>query len=223
MSSKFRKEHFSTAVVGEGPTEWCYFDYIRTTRNINFKLKPSLPRTASYKEVLRKGNELAVAGYDLVFCVIDMDKIYQDNTENKFFQECKKLKKGVIPVVSYPCTEIWFLMHFMKVLSLKEYQSFEQLKPQLKKYISDYCKEQKYLKSYKPFVAMEKDKGFDRAMKNSKKILTKKSASDSVNFSYSEFCELFELLNKCTKCDKHGSCDDCINELNFNYFKKHSC
>jgi len=46
-----RNLHKAIAIVGEGPTEWMYFDYIRKTRRYRFSLRPDLPKHSDYEAV----------------------------------------------------------------------------------------------------------------------------------------------------------------------------
>lgn len=43
-----------------------------------------------------------------------------------------------------PCTELWFLLHFLPTLQVKHYTSYEQLIPELQKYMPGYEKTKRY-------------------------------------------------------------------------------
>jgi hypothetical protein len=51
-----RKVKKAIAIVGEGITEWMYFDYIRRNRRYAFSLKPDLPKHSHYSHIFKKGS-----------------------------------------------------------------------------------------------------------------------------------------------------------------------
>jgi len=67
-----RKVKKAIAIVGEGITEWMYFDYIRRNHRYAFSLKPDLPKHSHYSHIFKKAKELIQKGYDIVFCVLDL-------------------------------------------------------------------------------------------------------------------------------------------------------
>ncbi|MFP4489496.1 MAG: RloB domain-containing protein [Bacteroidales bacterium] len=68
-------EKISVAVIGEGPTEWHYFNDLRQTERLRFSLKPSLPKSSNFRSIIQKAKQFAREGYDYVYCVIDLDYI----------------------------------------------------------------------------------------------------------------------------------------------------
>ncbi len=61
------------AIVGEGPTEWHYFDGFRKEKRYPFKINPDLPKHSDWKSILKKAQIQVHEGYDKVFCVLDFD------------------------------------------------------------------------------------------------------------------------------------------------------
>jgi hypothetical protein len=59
------------AVVGEGLTEWFYFNAMKQVENFNFDLKPDMPKHSDINSIFLKAESLLEKGYDKVFCVID--------------------------------------------------------------------------------------------------------------------------------------------------------
>lgn len=43
----------SIAIIGEGETEWFYFDTLRTTKRYRFKLSPDIPAHPDLGNILR--------------------------------------------------------------------------------------------------------------------------------------------------------------------------
>lgn len=104
----------TVAVVGDGQTERIYFANVRDTdRPDNLTIFPDYPRKiGSYAGVLERAIRLKT-DYDLVYALIDMDKIIQENQlaayrRNKASAEAE----GVIVLENNPCFEVWLLLHF---------------------------------------------------------------------------------------------------------------
>lgn len=81
-----RKLKKAIAIVGEGPTEWFYFEYIRKDRRYTFTLKPELPGHSDFSALFRKAKDLVNQSYDLVFCVLDLDTIAQNTQRLQTFK-----------------------------------------------------------------------------------------------------------------------------------------
>lgn len=96
--------------------------------------------------MIRRARTLIKEQYDKVYCVLDYDAIVSDISElKKFESEVRKLgnkksTRNINFILSMPCIEYWFLLHFKKKVSSKEYLSYDELKPELLQYIPDYEK-----------------------------------------------------------------------------------
>ncbi|HMQ59982.1 MAG TPA: hypothetical protein PKE06_04895 [Flavilitoribacter sp.] len=53
---------YKVAVIGEGITEWHYFDGLRSVERLSFDLKPGLPRHSSYGDIFKKALEFIGEG-----------------------------------------------------------------------------------------------------------------------------------------------------------------
>ena len=206
------------AIVGEGLTEWLYFDYIRKTRSYSFSLKPDLPKHSDFKSVFTRARQLKNRAYDVIFCVIDIDVLTKEDSIPEFRRVCSKLPKGIIPITSSPCIEIWFLMHFLSSPSNHMFESYSDLIPVLKKYLPDYEKSRKYLEGRDLFTRMEINNGLERALENAERILQRIRNDDNrAQGSYTEICLVLRQLEKCGKCSFSDLCFDCIKELSSIY------
>lgn len=105
----------SIAIIGEGETEWFYFDTLRTTKRYRFKLSPDIPAHPDLGNILRLALKYQREQYDYVVCLIDMDRIKNNSTEWQQYQTARANKQyeGIIFIETYPCTEFWFLLHFL--------------------------------------------------------------------------------------------------------------
>ena len=217
MAKKQLKKNIraSYAVVCEGYTEWYYFDYVKSKRRYPFKLKPEMPGHSSYNHIFDKARSLlSREEYSAVFCVFDLDKIKSDNQIESFFNECKKLRtKKIIPVLSFPCIEVWFLFHYQDKYSSRYYESYEDLLPALKAFVPDYCKEQKYYKKGTLFNELDSAEKIGRAQLWAEKRLSEiedfRSAFDK---TFTEIGSFEKYLEQCKACTDANNCRSCWEE-----------
>lgn len=125
--------------------------------NINIEIIKSKQSTPSeiidYTRKKQKEQE-----YDRAFCVIDGDVLKQ--TEIKTGSRLK-------PIISYPCFEVWLLLHF-KYTGKEFYNCDDLINLELKKYIPDYHKSKDY-HAKKNFYKMLKE-NLRTAIENAKKL-----------------------------------------------------
>ena len=113
----------STALIlGEGPTEFFYFNSLRDVYKGLF-IKPDYPKHTSIKELEAKIAEGVEMGFSHIFCVIDMDtkdsepeRSQYEKLKKKFEQPIRKPNKGLHCEVrffeTHRCTELFFLYYF---------------------------------------------------------------------------------------------------------------
>jgi hypothetical protein len=127
----------SVAVIGEGETEWFYFDSLRIAERYPFKMVPAFPSHADIGHMLKFVKQYVDQQYDYVICLIDMDRLLHVKAEmDRYSKEKKKIEKrtkNVMLIETNPCTEFWFLLHFLPHLTDKVYQSCDELIPELQK------------------------------------------------------------------------------------------
>jgi len=165
------------AVIGEGITEREYFKSLKNYEKLSFKFKPDIPKHPDIKSIISKAESLSES-FDLVFCIIDLDRLLLNSTELSIYRNYKSKNKGIIFIENNPCFEIWLLLHFE--LSGREYESCTNLISFLKKYIADYNKSYSYF-SGKDIYRLLNPK-LEYALKNAVRL---------------------EKLNRNCKCDVH--------------------
>ncbi len=140
-----RKLYPAIAIVGEGITESIYFSQMRQQEDLQFTVKPDIGKSSGVDSIVNKALELLEKEYDMVFCVIDMDELIRDATLMKKYKELRKENddKGLVFIETHPCTEFWFLLHY--VYTTKAYTSYSQLQKELRKHLPSYEKTEKYL------------------------------------------------------------------------------
>lgn len=195
MRGKVRK---SIAIIGEGETEWFYFDTLRTSRRFDIKIAPDFPRHSDIDDMLKLAEKYVNEGYDYVVCLIDMDRIMTDPTESKKYFERKKGRKfrKVVFVETNPCTEFWFLLHFLPNLSEKRYQNQTELIRDLQKYMPGYEKTKHYFKRTDLFCYLNQHGDINRAMQNAEQLCEKSKENPEDEISYSEIYKVINLINE---------------------------
>lgn len=141
------------AFVVDGDTEVWYLQMLkRNERELNINIEPKLPSKKSISDQFKMVKSLA-AHYTKVFWIVDYDVIAKETREAKkgvetseqlFIKLKEKAEKfdNVIVVVSNPCIEFWFLLHFEKTSKL--FTDCSSAEKQLKKHLIDYEKTRKY-------------------------------------------------------------------------------
>lgn len=118
MARNFKRQprRITVALVGDGQTERIYFADVKDTdRPANLSIFPDYPRKiGNYEGVLKRAMELADKGYDYVFALIDMDKIFQDHQHAAYLQaKLQAVARGIKVLENNPCFEVWLLLHFV--------------------------------------------------------------------------------------------------------------
>lgn len=94
-----------------------------------------------------------------------------------------------------PCIEFWFLLHFLPELSKRNYRTYEELLPELQKYMPGYDKTKRYFERTNLYCYLTENGDLQRAIKNEDYVceLSEKNPEDAM--AYSEVQKLFEILN----------------------------
>ncbi|NCC64110.1 MAG: RloB domain-containing protein [Spirochaetia bacterium] len=215
MMRRYRPLKKSIGIVGEGLTERMYFDYIRSSRRYAFSLKPDLPSHTDYAHIFSKAKSMIAKGYDLVFCVLDIDVILHEHLLQDFQKACKELPKSILPITSNPCIEFWFLLHFLDSPKSRVYESCESvINKALRKYIPGYEKTETYLSSFQAFIRMEQNNGLQQALSNADSLLSILNTKSDVSCcSFTEISLLITFLETCKKCDFSRNCKSCSDGL----------
>lgn len=194
----------SVLILGEGPTEFYYFNSLRDIVK-GLTVKPDYPKHTSIKELDDKIESGITDGYDRIFCVIDMDTkdIEPEHTQyarlkKKYAKPVNKPKKGIYCEVhffeTHRCTELFFLYYFR--YTARMYNDQSELLLDLNKQCGyektiEFFKKSKGLHSY-----FEKRGGkLDTAVSNAKHSMDEKLA-DNRNYTYSELGLMIEELKK---------------------------
>lgn len=188
----------SIAIIGEGETEWFYFDSLRIAKRYPFRLVPGLPSHSDIGHILSLADRYLKERFDYVVCLIDMDRMKQVPAEIAKYQVAKRSKdyKGVWFIETHPCTEFWFLLHFLPNLPKRKYNSCDELLPELQKYMPGYEKTKRYFRKTDLYRFLETNGDIDLAVQNGKILseLSKSNPDDEI--CYSEVYKVIEIINQ---------------------------
>lgn len=109
-------------VLGEGPTEFYYFNSLRDVYK-GMAIKPDYPKHTTIRDLEAKIAEGVELGFNHIFCIIDMDTKDREpecsqyaRLKMKYARPISKPKKGLYCEVKFfethRCTELFFLYYF---------------------------------------------------------------------------------------------------------------
>lgn len=194
---KSRIPKFRIAIVGEGETEWFYFGNMRKYEKFNFKVEPDLPKHSDYKSLIKTARKKRAEGYDLVYCVLDLDRILTNATEKRgyYIEKSKSyLNKGIEFIETMPCIELWFLLHFSENYSSKVYINYDQVSRRLKLHIPEYSKTTRFLKNIRLYEFICKNGDYERANKFALKLEAERKENDNPLFNFTQINNLIHQL-----------------------------
>ena len=191
-----RKVRRSIAIIGEGLTEYRYVDDMRTTERYRFSLAPGFPKHSDIDDIVRLGRDRVYAGYDSVLCLIDMDVLDGNHEKMEHYRMLKKDNPEIIFVESSPCTEYWFLMHFMPRPSSKEYADYEAVAQALKRHIPNYEKTESFFNKTHIYRELKEKGDMTRAIELSRELEALRAKEPEVYRSYSQMYKLFEVIEE---------------------------
>ena len=199
MRQRSKKERKSIAIIGEGLTEYRYVDDLRTTERYRFSLVPGIPKHPDIDDIVNLAKERVNEGYDYVLCLIDMDVIEGNHDKMAHYHSLKKDNPKIIFVESSPCTEYWFLMHFMPGPSSKEYADYNAVAQELKKHIPDYDKTEAFFNKTHIYRELKERGDLAQAIELSRELDKLHTTEPEVYKSYTQMYKLFDIIREITK------------------------
>lgn len=136
-----------------------------------------------------------------------MDRLMQNPKEmDTYLRIRKKSSRKIIWVETNPCTEFWFLLHFLPQLSVKHYDSYEQLIPELQRYMPSYEKTVRYFRKIKLYNYLTENGDLQRALSYAKELSRLSEATPEDKIAYTQMHRVFELIasmNEDETCKKN--------------------
>ena len=138
-------------------------------------------------------------GYDEVICLMDMDRLNTHPTEMQVYQKAKiqAVFRRVTFIETDPCTEYWFLLHFVERSSTKRFADYTAVETKLRKYLPNYSKSENYLRKIRLYDFLAQHGNLNNALS-----LARKSAdlhNQGNENSYSQMYKLFDKLGEFAK------------------------
>lgn len=194
----------SVLILGEGPTEFYYFNSLRDIVK-GLTVKPDYPKHTSIKELEAKIESGINDGYDHIFCVIDMDTkdgepehTQYARLKKKYAKPINKPKKGIYCEVNFfethRCTELFFLYYFRYTARI--YHNQQELISALSRQC-EYEKSVTFFKKSNGLHAYFEKKGgnLETAIRNAEYSIETKLADDR-DYTYSELGKMIERLKE---------------------------
>lgn len=197
------------AVVVDGHCEVWYLQMLkRNERSIVVNIEPKIPQKKSlaeqYKNVITLSEE-----YTKVFWIIDFDVITNETKKAKhgtktttelFLEYKRKISEeynNIVIIVNNPCLEFWLLLHYEA--TSKYFDTCEGAEKQLKKYLTDYEKTQKFYTKQGSDIYLRLKPNLATALKNAKALIlfdtenpNRAMSEMQLFFEATEFGELFK-------------------------------
>lgn len=198
-----KKVKNAIAVIGEGITEYYYFNSVKDEfKQLN--LKPAYPKHSTSLVDLESEIEKAIdQEYSLIFCIIDMDN-KKEGQEKQAYEKFKRafagkhiIKKSgfryeIRFIETERCTELFFLFYFAYT------SRYFQGQPEVLKELNNHCfyeKTEKFFKTHSLHQYFERQGGdFMTALRNAARSMKEKIETQR-DYTYSQIAELFVALD----------------------------
>ncbi len=192
----------SIAVIGEGITEYYYFNSLKDEFT-QLNLRPMYPKhSTSLEDVEQEIDKAIDRGYNLIFCVIDMDN-KKDGAEKQNYLNLKKRLEGTWTIKKTDqtytirfienerCTELFFLFYF--IYTSRHFQDQPAMLQELNKRCK-YEKTEKFFKAHSLHQYFLNHGGsFMDALRNAAHSMKEKEETGR-DHTYSQMAELFEAI-----------------------------
>lgn len=209
----------SIAIIGEGETEWWYFETLRIACRYKFKVAPDFPQHSDIPHIAKLAEDYVKRETDYVVCLVDMDRLLRLPKEMATYQQLKKSScRNVIWIETNPCTEFWFLLHFLPQLSTKHYETYEDVLPDLQRYMPGYEKTARYFRKNNLYKYLTEHGDMQRAIGYAKELTRMSEATPEDKLAYSQMHQVFELIAsmEAEDADKNDSKSEKPNRNNEN-------
>ena len=132
---------------------------------------------------------------DYVVCLVDMDRLLKLPAEMATYQQLRKSSSSnVIWIETNPCTQFWFLLHFLPQISTKHYETCEDVLPDLQRYMPEYEKTARYFKKNNLYKYLTEHGDLQRAIGYAKELTRLSEATPEDKIAYSQMHLVFELI-----------------------------
>ena len=185
----------SIAIIGEGETEWFYFESLRVACRYPFKIAPDMPQHSDIPHMSKMAEQYIAKDYDTVICLVDMDRLLANKKELDTYRRIKdSSSRKIIWVETNPCTEFWFLLHFIPDLAVRHYQTCDEVMAELQKYMPGYEKTRRYFRKTQLYEYLRTNGDINRAMRYAEQLSSLSESSPEDKIAYSQINNVLTLL-----------------------------
>ena len=128
-----------------------------------------------------------------VFAMASMFSQHQETPKSR------KENRDILFIETCPCTEFWFLLHFLPDNTVRRFQNYDQLIPELRKYMPGYEKTKHYFIRTKLYDYLVANGSLERAKSNAERLSELSKASPEDRIAYSEIHKVINLLDELKK------------------------
>lgn len=174
-------------VIGAGITEQWYFHHLHDILNVRLRIRPRYFGTEDIHQLDKKISQVISEGA-IAICVFDADTAEYDDVQRKRIMALKAKyagKKNVILCDSLPSIEFWFLIHYVD--SNHYFPNAHAAQQELRTYISQYTKQESFLKNRKWVEEIVSDNKLPLAVNRAKSY-------ESAGGSYSNIYKAIEAI-----------------------------
>lgn len=111
----------------------------------------------------------------------------------------KKYQDRVWILETNPCTEFWFLLHFLPASPLKEYTSQQEVICELRHHLLEYEKTKRYFIRSACFKKLFEDDSLNTALVNAERLYNSIQWDTQHNYAYTQIHKLFKLFTNLNK------------------------
>ena len=191
------KQSKSIAIIGEGETEWFYFDSLRIACRYPFRIAPDMPQHSDIPHMAKMAEQYIAREYDSVICLVDMDRLLANRTEMASYIRIKKSSSDrILWIETSPCTEFWFLLHFLPEPAIRHFTTCDEVVAELQKYMPGYEKTRRYFRKTVLFDYLRANGDLDRAMKHADQLARLSEESPADRIAYSQINRVLNLLSQ---------------------------
>jgi len=187
------------AVIGEGLTEYRYMEAMRAAERYRFRIFPGIPKHSGIRDMVALCRKRLAEGYDHVLCLVDMDVMLRDRRKAEEYGRLKRDNPAITFVESNACTEYWFLMHFMRGVSSREYPTYDSIAAELRKHIPGYDKTEAFFNKTDIYAELKRKGDMENAVSMSRNLDELRKKEPDVYRSYSQMHKLFAVLDSLSR------------------------
>lgn len=165
----------------------------------HINIEPKLPQKKKLSDQYKKATDLA-GDSDKVFWMIDFDTILKETKEAKkgektvlqiFKEYSHQVPDNAMIIINNPCLEYWFLLHYKQ--TSKYFSSYAGLEKELKKYLQDYQKTERYFENSRQDIYQRLKPKLETAIRNAK--MTNEFDFENTRQGLSEMHKIFIELS----------------------------